>query len=123
LQGSPYGFADWRNSSDNHSFLDAFIAVTTDIASDFTAAHGMADHCDFFQVELFQQFSKIICEGVIFIAGSGLLRTAVPTPVVRNHAVAILAEEKHLRIPRVSAQRPAARKNDRRSRAPIFIEN
>ena len=89
------------NSSDNHSFLDAFIAMTADIARDFTAAHGMPYECDFLQVELFQQFSEIICEGVVFIAGPRLLRTAVPSPVVCNHAVAPLTEKKHLRIPRV----------------------
>src|SRR5580704_17913644 len=45
------------------------------------------------------------------------------TPIVRHHAVALLAEEKHLRIPCVRIQWPSVRKNDRRSRAPIFIEN
>jgi hypothetical protein len=75
--------------------------MTADVASDFTAAHGMTDKRDFLQIELVQQFGKIICKGVIFIAGPRLLRTAVSTPVVCNHAVALLAEKKHLRIPRV----------------------
>src|SRR5579863_8302427 len=45
------------------------------------------------------------------------------TPVVRHHAVAALAKEKHLRVPCVRIQGPSVRKNDRRSCAPIFIEN
>jgi hypothetical protein len=75
------------------------------------------------QIELFQKLRKIVCEGVVVIAGPRLFRTAVPTPVVCNHTVALLPEEKHLRIPRVCAQRPTVRKHDRRTLAPVFIEN
>ena len=44
-------------------------------------------------------------------------------PVVRDDAIAALAEEQHLPVPVVRAERPAMREHDRLSRAPVLVEN
>jgi hypothetical protein len=45
------------------------------------------------------------------------------SPVVRNNAIAQLAEMQHLPVPIVRAQRPTVRENDRLPRAPILVVN
>ena len=45
------------------------------------------------------------------------------TPVVGDHAVAVLGEKQHLCIPRVCIQRPAMRKRDRLSLTPVLVIN
>src|SRR5713101_1484877 len=45
------------------------------------------------------------------------------SPVVGDHAITTLPEEKHLRVPVVPAQRPTVRKNNRLSRAPVLVVN
>src|SRR5260370_28135503 len=43
------------------------------------------------------------------------------TSVVRNHAEAVLREEKHLAVPSVGAQRPAVRERYGRALAPVLV--
>ena len=44
-------------------------------------------------------------------------------PVVRDHAIATLAEEQHLPVPVVRAERPAVAEDDRLSLAPVLVVN
>ena len=43
------------------------------------------------------------------------------TPVVRDHAEAVLGEEQHLAVPGVGVQRPAVRERDDRALAPVLV--
>src|SRR5882724_3020287 len=47
----------------------------------------------------------------------------MPPPVMRDHAIAPLAEEEHLPVPVVRGKWPAVRENDRLTRSPIFVIN
>src|SRR5262245_20800284 len=43
------------------------------------------------------------------------------TAIVRNHAEAVLLEEQHLAVPRVSVERPSVRKRHNRAGAPVLV--
>src|SRR5262249_48086266 len=59
--------------------------------------------------------------GVHVVAGPGLAGPAVPATVVGDAAVAATAEEQHLVLPGVGAQRPAVTEDDGLSRAPVLV--
>ena len=61
--------------------------------------------------------------GVHVVAGGRLRRAAVPAPVGRNHAVALIEEEHELAIPVVARERPPVMKHQRLARAPVLVVN
>jgi hypothetical protein len=73
-----------------------------------------------------------ICEGrdvggigVHLVALPRLAGTAMAAPVVGNHAIALVQKEHHLRVPIVSAERPAVMENNRLGGGwtPILVED
>src|ERR1035437_3423349 len=59
--------------------------------------------------------------GVHVVAVRGLSRTAVATTVMSNHAISVLEEEHHLRVPVIGTERPAVVEHDRLAIAPILV--
>src|SRR6266403_1416994 len=55
------------------------------------------------------------------MAAIGLAGASMSPPVVCNHAIAVLEEEQHLRVPIIGRQRPAVRENDRLTCSPILV--
>jgi hypothetical protein len=51
----------------------------------------------------------------------GLARAAMPPSVVRDATAAVLHQEQHLPVPCIGIERPAVRKYDDRTRAPVLI--
>jgi hypothetical protein len=94
-----------------------------DIPRHFAAARGMSHVDRIPQIELFRQRRQIVSVGVHVIAVPGLRRTPVTSAIGRDHAIATLAEEQHLRIPVVGAERPPMAEYDRLPLAPVFVEN
>jgi hypothetical protein len=97
--------------------------MASQIAGNLAAAGGMPDHNDLLEVERVKQNGEIVGVSVHLIAVPSLGGAAVAAPVVRDHAIALLAEIQHLSVPIVRGQRPTVRKGDRLSFAPVFVEN
>src|ERR1700736_7005545 len=83
----------------------------------------MTDHDQIVQVELFDQLGEIIGILVHAVAVPRLIRLAVATTVVGNHAISVLAEEQRLRVPGVAGERPSMGKQDRLSLSPVLVGN
>src|ERR1700675_3013601 len=97
--------------------------MTAEIVGDFAAAGGMSDHDRVFEIEGIEQLRQIVGVGVHLIAVPGLAGAAVASAVVRDDAIAALAEEQHLAVPIVRGERPAVAEYDGLSCAPVLIEN
>ena len=75
------------------------------------------------QVELLGQRDEVGHSVLDVIAGPDLRGSAMPSPVVSDHPIALVQEEHHLRVPVVGRQRPAMTENDRLARAPVLEED
>jgi hypothetical protein len=86
--------------------------VPADVPDDLAAAGGVADQGQVAQVEGVDQAGEVVGVGVHLVAAPGLAGAAVPAPVVRDGAVAVLGEEQGSGLPRVGVQRPAVAEQD-----------
>jgi len=73
----------------------------------------VADQRRAFQIERREKFGQIIRISVHFISIPRLARAAVAAAIMRDAAIAIRGQEKHLRFPGIRAQRPAVAENHR----------
>ena len=112
---------DRRHGGDEDRFGDPLRPVAADIARDFPASGGVAHQRGVLEIERLDDGRKIVGIAVHVVSGGGLAGPAMATPVMGNHAEAVLREEKHLAVPRVRAQRPAVRERDDRARAPVLV--
>ena len=97
--------------------------MAPDVARDFATACRVADYHHVFQIERIDQLGQVVRVGVHVVTVPGLVGAAMPAAVMRNHAVAALAQKHHLRIPGVAAQRPAVGEDNGLPTAPVLIEN
>ena len=65
------------------------------------------------QIEVFSQGREVVNPMVHVVAGAGLVGPAVAAPVVGDHPIPVMKEERHLGIPVVRCQRPAVAEDDR----------
>jgi len=75
------------------------------------------------QVEHIGKLDDVGDIGVHVVAGRRLRRAAVAAPVMRDHAVALVQEEHHLRVPVVRAERPAMMEDERLVLASVLVED
>ncbi len=75
------------------------------------------------QVEVLGQCCQISDPVVHVVAGADLGGPTVPTPVVRDHPVAVVKEEQHLGVPVVGREGPAVAEDDRLPGTPILVED
>src|SRR5712671_3614235 len=75
------------------------------------------------QIELVEESRHVVGVGIHLIAAPGLTRAPMPSPIVRDDAIAAHPEEEHLRVPGVGRERPPVRKDDRLSGSPILIKD
>src|SRR5579862_5000763 len=94
-----------------------------DIPRNFAAARGVAHMDRVLQIKLVSKGCEIVSIRVHVVAVPGLGGAAVPAPVMRNNAIATLAEKQHLSIPVVRGERPAVAEHDRLARSPVLVEN
>src|SRR5215203_1033062 len=92
-----------RHCSDEHCFGDPLRPVAPHVADDLAAAGGVAHEYGILEIERLNHSCKIVGIAVHVIPRRGLARPAMTTAVVRDHAEAILREEKHLTVPSVGA--------------------
>ena len=81
----------------------------------------MADVERVLQVERFDERREVVGIGVHVIALPRLARTAVPTPVMGDAAIAVRREKEHLVLEGVGGERPAMTEDDRLSRTPVLV--
>ena len=81
----------------------------------------MADVNRILQVQLVNQFRKVVCVGIEVIAAPRLTRATMSATIMRDTAIATLREKEHLIFKRVCAQRPAVTEDNRLSFPPIFV--
>src|SRR6266852_3327857 len=75
------------------------------------------------KVKLFSQSREIVGVGVHLVTFPRLRGTAVPSPVMCDDSIALLAEEQHLSVPVIRGERPAMTEHYGLSRAPILVED
>src|SRR4051812_38248498 len=75
------------------------------------------------EVQMRNQLGNISGVVVDIMTVTNLRRAAMASTIVGDHAIALIKEVKHLRVPIICAQWPAVMENNRLTRAPILIEN
>ena len=90
-----------------------------------TAAGGVADMDGIPRSRCSTTAASISGVVIHVVAVADLGRAAMAAPIMRDNAVALVQEVKHLRVPVVGAQRPAMMEDDRLGvlRAPILVED
>src|SRR5471032_3709751 len=97
--------------------------MAADIARHFATTRGMPDQGSALQVQRIDQGGQVVGIGIHGSALERLAGTAMATPVMRDDAVAVLSEEKHLVFPGVGRQGPAVAEDDGGATAPILVVN
>src|SRR5258707_8508024 len=75
------------------------------------------------QVEFFSQSREIVGVGVHLVSIPRLGGTAVTSPVVSDDSIALPAEEQHLSVPVVRAERPAVTEHYGLALSPVLVED
>src|SRR5262245_24034563 len=94
-----------------------------DIVHHLAATRGMADMHGVLQIEMRSHCGKIISVMIHVVAIRDLRRAAMPAPVMRNDAIAVLEEKQHLGVPVIGRQRPAVAEHDGLTFAPVLVKD
>ncbi len=90
-------------------------------ADDLATSRGVTHQGHVAQVQGLDDGGEVVRIPIHVVARGGLARTAVATPVMRDHSKPVLKQEQHLAVPRVGIQRPAMGEGDDRTSTPIFV--
>ena len=77
----------------------------------------------FFKIEMRGQSCKVVGVMIHVMAIARLGGSAVAAAVMGDHAIALIEEEQHLRVPVIGRQRPAMAEHDGLTFAPVLIED
>src|SRR5208283_1688989 len=91
------------------------------VACNFSSAGRVADMNRILQVQLFRKSRQIVGVGVHLVAIPGLVGTALPSPVMRDHSIAALPKEQHLSVPVVRRERPAVAEHYGLACSPVLV--
>ncbi len=112
-----------RHRADDRRTGHPLLAVPREVAHHLAAARRMPNVDRVAQIEVGHDGREIVGV-VVHVEPVGHVRgAAVPAPVVRDHAVAVLEKEHHLRVPVVRRERPPMAEHDRLPRSPVLIED
>src|SRR5216683_247662 len=75
------------------------------------------------QVKFFRESREIVGVGVHVVTVPRLGGTAVPSPIMRDDSIALLAEEQHLSVPVIRGERPAVTEHYGLALAPVLVVN
>src|SRR5262245_34720677 len=95
--------------------------MAANVASDLAATRGVAHERGVSQIEGFDYGPEVVGITVHVVVGRSLAGAAMAPAIERDAAVAVMHEEQHLTVPRVGIERPAVRKCDDRTSAPILV--
>jgi hypothetical protein len=82
----------------------------------------MANEYRVSHIEHVEQTGEVVGIRVHVVTVPGLSGTTVGTAVVGDYAIALKSKIEHLRVPRVSVERPSVRKDDWLTLSPILKE-
>ncbi len=99
----------------------ALVAVAGDVAGELSRSHREADENDVAQVECLQHRVEVGGEGVVVVAGVDLRRSAEPTAVVGDDAIALCEQLAGLALPAVAVERIAVDQDDGLTRSLVFV--
>src|SRR5438445_2906802 len=97
--------------------------MPSNVTGDFSATGGVAHVDSVLQVKLFSEGCEIVGVGVHVVAIPRLGGTTVPSPVMRDDSIALLAEEQHLSVPIVRSERPAVTEHYGLALSPVLVVN
>src|ERR1700740_1406453 len=81
----------------------------------------MADMDDIFQVEMSHKSGQVVSVMVHIVPIGRLGRASMATAVMGYHAIAMMQEEQHLRVPIIGRKRPAMAEHNRLTFTPVFV--
>src|SRR5271156_5132668 len=81
----------------------------------------MANMDDIFQVEMSHKSGQVVSVMVHIVAVASLSGASMATAVMGDHAIAMMQEEQHLRVPIIGRKRPAMAEHNRLTFTPVFI--
>ena len=110
-----------RHRCDQNGLCHPLGAVAGDVASNLAAAGGMTDMDGVLEVELLDQFGKVIGVGVHVVAGPRLARASVAAAVMGDASIAARGEVEHLILECIRGKRPAMAEDNGLSGAPILV--
>jgi hypothetical protein len=110
-----------RYTRDDHGFAHTPGTVFPQIACDLASSHGEAHQAEVAQLELGEQCVKVLCEGVVVVAGGRLARLAEASSVVGDDPETGTQEGRYLLLPGRTAQGVSVDQNNRGARAVILI--
>src|SRR5437660_6866010 len=97
--------------------------MPSNVTGDFSATGGVAHVDSVLQVKLFSEGCEIVGVGVHLVAIPRLGGTTVPSPVMRDDSIALLAEEQHLSVPVVCSERPPVTEHYGLALSPVLVVN
>src|SRR5688500_7137787 len=97
--------------------------MACEVAHDLAATGRMADMDRVLHIEMRGHRRQVVGIMVEVVAITDLRRATMPTPVMRDHTIALCKEEQQLRVPVVGGKRPAMAEHDRLARTPILVKN
>src|SRR5262249_45404368 len=96
-------------------------AMSPDVTGYFAPSGRMTDEGGTVKIERLHESGEIVCVSVHIIAGRRLGRSSMTAAIMRDATVAMLHQEKHLRVPRVGAKRPSVREGYNWPPTPILV--
>ena len=112
-----------RHRAHEHCLRHSLRTMATDVAGHLAAARRVSDMNDVRQVELLDEFRKVVGVRVHVIPVPGLGRPSVTAPVVGDGAIPVGRHEEQLLVPCVGVEWPAVAEDDWLTRAPILVED
>src|ERR1700688_510127 len=97
--------------------------MPSDVTGNFSAASGMTHVDCILQIKFFRKGGEIVGVGVHFVAVPRLVGATVPSPVMRDDSVALLAEEQHLSVPSICVERPPVTEHYGLALSPVLVIN
>src|SRR5258705_10306254 len=83
----------------------------------------MANMDDIFQVGMSHKSGQVVSVMVHIVAVASLSRASMATAVMGDHAIAMMQEEQHLRVPIIGRKRPAMAEHNWLARTPVLVED
>ncbi len=96
--------------------------MAADIAGDLAASRRMSDMNRLLQVKMLHQSGQVVGIGIHVVAPPGLVRATMAAAIMRNHAISVRCQIKHLVFEGVRRKRPSVAEYDWLALAPILEE-
>jgi hypothetical protein len=86
--------------------------MTREVTRDFAAASRMPDVDHILQVQMSGNRGEVIGVMIHIVAVGNLGGAAMASPIVGDHAIAVIQKKQHLIVPIIGGQRPSVAEDD-----------